>query len=393
MPGSHAVLAPSAAERWISCPASVRVVAKLPREIDSPYAAEGTAAHALGELHLRFALGDRKPADERKVATAVKRWRKDYPFVTDEIHAEMQQHVNAYVDLVLERAALHPYTQVMVEQRVASGVPGCDGTADAVLVSPVHVEIIDLKYGQGVTVEAEGNPQLRLYGVGALEKYGDLLGDVEHVYMTVFQPRLEHTLTAVIAAEDLRAWRDSLLPIAEQALGDDAPFGPSEAACRWCPASGSCPAQLAHVTERDFGTDVDQLSPEEMARALAMAPQIREWLNALEVAALRTAYSEGKPIPGYKVVLSGGKRVIDDVHTPDVTTMLTALGYTEEEFTERKLRGIVALEKLLGKQQFPIILADFVRKTEGKPSLVPESDRRRAISPDAEAVKEFSSGE
>jgi len=387
MPGSHAVLAPSAAERWISCPASVRVVAKLPREIDSPYAAEGTAAHALGEIEVRRAFGQLDDDGYRK---ALQRWRRTYAAFRDR-YDEMRGHMLAYVALVQERAAQHPYTQVMVEQRVASGIPGCDGTADVALVSPVHVEIIDLKYGQGVTVEAEGNPQLRLYGVGALEKYGDLLGDVEHVYMTVFQPRLEHTLTAVMAAEDLRAWRDSLLPIAEQALGDDAPFGPSEAACRWCPASGSCPAQLAHVTERDFGTDVDQLSPEEMARALAMAPQIREWLNALEVAALRTAYSEGKPIPGYKVVLSGGKRVIDDVHTADVTTMLTALGYTEEEFTERKLRGIVALEKLLGKQQFPIILADFVRKTEGKPSLVPESDKRRAISPDAEAVKEFSS--
>lgn len=382
MPGLHATLSPSASERWISCPASVRMGEKIPPAPDSPYAAEGTAAHALGELAALHSFGK---ITIKEYNTRRNEWRKFYD-ITSAIEAEMVEHVKGYARLLKERAAVHPNTQLLVEQRVDTGLPHCWGTSDAILVSPRHIEIVDLKYGMGIAVEAEGNSQLRLYGVGALEGYGDLLGDPEVVYMTVYQPRLNHTLTAEMPAEELRAWRDSLRPVAELALTENAPFGPSEIACRWCPASGHCPAQLEYATKLDFGSDPDLLSEAELAEALAQVPHIRDWLNALEATALRVAYSEGKSLPGYKVVLSGSRRVIDN--DEDVISVLDMLGYDRSQTANVKLKGIGELEKLLGKE-FNTVLGEWIRKTEGKPSIVAESDRRPAINPASQAGKEF----
>lgn len=384
MPGEHAVLSPSASERWISCPASVRMAEKVPEAPDSPYAAEGTAAHALGELRLRWYLhriNDRQYVDE------LTQWMIDNAQYD---YDEMVQHIGAYVALVDERRKTHPNTAVLVEQNVQTGIPQCSGTADVILVSPTHVEIIDLKYGAGVAVHAEGNSQLRLYAVGALEEYGDVLGTPTDVYMTVFQPRIGdgHADTAHMTADDLRAWRDSLRPMAQVALGDDAPFGPSDEACRWCPASGRCAAQLEWVTQRDFGDDPDVLSPEELAEALAQVPAIQQWLNALEVVALRTVYSEGKSIPGFKVVMSGGQRYVSD--PGGLRDELTALKYDEADFITEKVVGIGELEKLVGRKNFDSVLGAFIGKTTGKPSLVPETDKRASINPNDQAVKEFS---
>lgn len=357
---------------------------KVPEGPDSPYAAEGTAAHALGEIRLRQYLG-RLTDDEYR--QALQEWRVDHAAFRDN-YSEMTEHISAYVALVDERRKVHPNTAVLVEQNVQTGIPECSGTADVILVSPTHVEIIDLKYGAGVAVHADGNSQLRLYAAGALEEYGDILGTPTDVYMTVFQPRIGdgHADTAHMTADDLRAWRDSLLPVAQLALTDEAPFGPSDEACRWCPANGRCAAQLAWVTSRDFG-DPDVLSPEELAEALAQVPAIQQWLNALEIVALATAYSEGKSIPGFKVVMSGGQRYVSD--PGGLRDELTALKYDEADFITEKVVGIGELEKLVGRKNFDSVLGAFIGKTTGKPSLVSESDKRPAINPNDQAAKEF----
>lgn len=393
MPGEHARLSPSSSERWISCPASVRVADQLPRELqesESIYALEGTAAHALAEIEGRRAFG---LLDDNGYRHALAGWRRVYAQFKDS-YPEMREHVLAYVALLKERQQLYPNTQVLFEQRVDSGVPSCWGTSDAVLVSPQHVEIVDFKYGQGVPVNAIGNSQLRLYGLGALDGYGDLLGETEIVRMTVFQPRLESTSTEEMTAIELREWRADIIPIAESALGPDAPFGPSEEACRWCPASGRCPAQFEQVTKADFGTPPDTLTPNEMAAILQQIPAIRDWLNAFEETALNLVYSEGKEIPGYKVVLSGGRRSIPDENFADVCVVLTEHGYDLSQFTKLGLVGIGDLTKMLGRgkageKQFELLLGDFVKKSAGKPSLVPEDDARPAANPEIEAAKDF----
>lgn len=375
----HATLSPSAASRWIKCPASVRMEGGVPRQPDSKYAAEGTAAHALAELMGRVALLGAPMADQ------MAEWRKEYD-ITPEVEAEMEEHALAYIDLLRSRLAANPGSVLLLEQRLSAGIKDCWGTSDAVIVSPTVVESVDFKYGLGVKVEAQGNPQLRLYGVGALDTYGDLLGDVQTVRLWVHQPRLDHTDYEELAAQELREWRDSLKPVAALALTDDAPFGPGEDTCRWCPASGRCRAQMEYTTERDFGKP-DTLSEDEVAELLGRVGAIEQWCAALKDYALNRVYSEGVAIPGYKVVLSGGKRKVVD---PDAAlAALTELDFELDEVSTRKLKGIGELETLL-KDRFTEVVGPFVRKGDGSPSLVPAKDKRPAINPEAKAAEDFS---
>ena len=356
----------------------------VPQPPSSTYAEEGTAAHALGELYARHQILGQLTLAEFNAEFRV--WHKNYEHVIGDLE-EMRGHAQAYVDLLRGKLAEHPHSQLLLEQRVPTGVPSCWGTSDAVIVSPVHVEIVDLKYGMGVRVSALGNPQLRLYGVGALEAFGDILGEPEFVRVTVFQPRLDHCESEEIKVAELVEWRDSLIPIAEQALGHDAPFGPSDTACRWCPASGQCAAQLEYATALDFGVAPEMLTEYDLADALERIPAIEAWCAAVRNLALDLAYSRGKNIPGYKVVMSGGKRYVKD---PDgALAALTAMGYSLDQVTKRNIIGIGELEKLL-KGDFELAVGPFIEKSTGSPSLVTVDDRRPAIDPDNEAAKEFS---
>lgn len=379
----HATLSPSSAERWISCPASIRMSEAVPEGPESVYAREGTAAHALAELMARDQiLGNVTAAAYQK---ALKAWRKEFD-ILDEAEAEMTEHAQGYVDYLRARLEENSGSQLLLEQRLPTGIPDSWGTSDAVIVSPIFLESVDFKYGLGVRVEAVGNPQLRLYGVGALEAFGDLLGEVQEVRLTVYQPRLNHVASEELKAGDLRAWRDSILPVAESALGPDAPFGPSEEACRWCPASGHCVAQMEWATARDFGVKGEVMDEEELASALDQIPGIKAWCAAVEDYALHHAYSEGKAIPGYKIVMSGGSRSVVD---PDgAIEALRSLGFTDEQILNIKIKGIGDLEKLL-KKGFNDAVGPYVKKSAGKPSLAPEADGRDAISPEGQAAADF----
>lgn len=388
MPGKHAVLGPSSAERWIQCPASVRMAQEVGPGETSTYAEEGTCAHALGEIEASLEFGMITPAQHVR---AVNKWRAHWQRaigLTEEQEEEMAAHVATYVNLLKERMARHPGSVLLLEQRVPTGVPSCWGTADAVIVSPVHVEIVDLKYGAGVFVMVTGNPQLRLYGVGGLEAFGDILGEPDMVYITVCQPRMDNIATEEIPADELRAWRDSIVPIAELALGDDAPFGPSDEACRWCPAAGQCRAQLEWATSADFATDPFVLSNEEIGDVLARVPAIVKWCEAVQKVALDKIYSRHEDVPGWKVVRSGGRRAITD---PDAAVeALLEVGYALDDVSTRKPKGIGDLEKLLGKPKFEEVLGPYVVKGTGSPSLAPDTDSRPSINPNDEAKKEFS---
>lgn len=384
MPSEHARLSPSSAERWISCPASVTMAEQVHTpQVDSPYAAEGTTAHALAEIEASIAFG---LIDGPTYTARYDEWRATVDAPTA---AEMHRHADAYVELLGERMALYPGSQLLLEQRLNTGVPGCWGTSDAVIVSPQHVEIVDFKYGAGLAVEAEGNPQLRLYALGALDTYGDILGDTEVVRMTVHQPRMHHVLTEELTPAELRAWRTTVVaPAAVLVNSEEPPFGPSEAACRWCPVSGKCKAQLEDVFSTPFEEDPALLPPAQVGEVLAKVPAIKKWLKAFEAAALDMAYSDGQQVPGFKVVTSGGRRVINDV--PGAIEALVRYGYDPDTVAPRRVNGIGDLERLLGdKDTFDTLLGAYVVRTEGRPSLVPESDRRRPISPNTEAQQAF----
>lgn len=382
----HATLSPSSAERWLSCPASIRMTEEVAVEQEeSVYAREGTAAHALAEMYAR----DRYLEDGYATEQRILDWRAEYD-VSDEAFAEMDEHAVAYTEYLGMRMAELPHCTLLLEQRLPTGVPDSWGTSDAVIVSPVFLEIVDLKYGLGVRVEAQGNPQLRLYAVGALEAFGDLLGVVETVRCTVFQPRLDHVDSEELPAEELRAWRDNVvIPRAELALGPDAPFGPSEEACRWCPASGHCKAQMEYATQLDFGVEPEWLDEVELADALARAPFIRKWLDAVENYCLDRVYSKNQPMPGWKVVISGGKRSV--VNHEETIRILVELGFQEDQVSVRKAKGVGDLEKLVGKDKFEEVLMEpgYVRKGDGSPSLVPVDDKREAVGPETSAQEDF----
>jgi hypothetical protein len=379
---SHANLAPSAAERWISCPASVRLVADY-QEGENVYAQEGTKAHALGELEASLAFG---LITKRQYTGRLAKWALSDPHLDEPDLREMQGHVAHYVRFLAELVDQTPGSHVLVEQKVNTGIEQCYGTSDAIIVSPTIVHAVDLKYGQGVPVSAIGNPQLRLYGVGALEMFDDLLGGIETVRCTVFQPRLNSVSTEELTAAELREWRDGLKPIAKEALWSAKPhFGPSEDACRWCPAAGDCRARVEFMTAQDF-KQPDLLEADELAELLARVPDIKSWCEDVANAALRRAYSEGEHLPGWKVVLSGGRRYVTD--QDEALKLLEANGLTRDELGSWKLKGIGDLEKVLGTK-LEEALGDLVQKSEGKPALAPEDDRRPAIAPNTEAARDF----
>lgn len=400
MPDEHARLSPSAAKRWISCPASVRLAAAVPPEPDSPYAAEGTAAHALGERKAATELLDAPEAGG--LPAGLEDAARDAGWDLDEMH----EHTDTYVELLRERLSAVPHSVLMLERRVTTGLPMCWGTSDAVIVSPEHVEIVDLKYGAGVPVSAYENPQLMLYGVGALDTFGDVLGTTQRVVMTVFQPRAGdgEPSSFVMDADELRAWRDSLVPVAQEALAGSDRFGPSEDACRWCPVKGTCRARHDWSIRQDFTAQPDLLTPEELGEILHDLPGIRAWVRDVEAAALAQAHDTGTEIPGWKVVLSGGVRKVLDVDA--ALERFEAAGLAREVVTKPpvvELLGLGDLERQLKAlpkikpegatraraPKLEDVLGDLVTKTDGKPSLVPADDPRPAHDRDAAAAREF----
>jgi len=356
---------------------------------ESKYAREGTIAHELGEIEARyhFRIDDAATYARKKDQWVVMFEAEEYEAGTRE---EMERHIDRYIELIEERLGMFPHSTVLFEERVDTGVPTCWGTSDTVIVSPTHVEIIDLKYGAGVAVSAIENSQLRLYGLGALDKFGDMLGDTELVRTTVFQPRLGNTSTEEMTADEIRAWREEVArPAAWSAIGGDdkAVFAPSEEACKWCPLAGICRARMEKNTQDDFGAEPDTLTLEELGDILQRTKDIRAWTEAVENFALDAIYSRGMEIPGWKVVRSGGRRTITDA-TAAIQTLIDA-GYTAEQVTDFKPKGLGVLEKLVGKTQLPEVLGDLLAKTPGKPSLAPEGDKRESISPAGEAAKDF----
>lgn len=394
MPSAHAKLSPSASSRWLTCTASIRAIedaridGTIPPHDESSFAREGTIAHELGEIEARYHF---HIDDAATYARKKDQWVLMFEAEGLEpgSREDMERHIDRYIELIEERMGMFPNSTVMFEERVDTGVPTCWGTSDTVIVSPRHIEIIDLKYGAGVPVSAIENSQLRLYGLGSLDTFGDLLGDTEIVRTTVFQPRLGNTSTEELTADELRAWRETVaLPAAEAALDDEkGEFAPSDTACRWCPLAGICRARMEKNTQDDFGQQPDTLTPEELGDILGRTSEIRSWCAAVEDYALNALYSEGKEIPGWKVVRSGGRRQITDA-TAAIQTLIDA-GFTAEQVTEFKPKGLGVLEKLVGKTELPAVLGDLLVKTPGKPSLAPESDRRESISPGSEAAKDF----
>jgi Protein of unknown function (DUF2800) len=379
----HAPLGPSSAERWLTCPASVRVSLAAPRK-ESTYAQEGTTAHVLANITAEYAFGLRSFEDSELARTL---WLADAQAAGYDTEA-MQEHALGYVTFLQELAAAEDEPVVaFFEQLVDTGVEDCWGTADAILLGDHRLHIVDYKYGAGVRVQPADNPQLRLYGLGALNAFGDIFDETREVVLSIYQPRAGGASTVVETAFDLRTWRANVVaPAALATRNPDARFVPSAEACRWCPVAGSCRARAEWATAQDFG-DPALVSDAELADFVRVLEEIRAWTNAVEAEALDRVYTQRRDLPGLKVVMSGGKRSISDAEAAIQTLALA--GYPPEKTSRTMPKTLSDLERLVGKQHLPEVLGDLLVKSSGKPSLVDLSDPRPAVDALAAARSDF----
>jgi hypothetical protein len=265
----------------------------------------------------------------------------------------------------------------MLEQRVdfSEWVPEGFGTGDVVIVSNGTLEIIDLKFGKGVQVEAQDNSQLRLYALGAWNEF-EMLYDIETVRMTIMQPRLNHISTDEMKLTDLVEWADGYVkPRADMAASGEGEFLPGEH-CRFCKARFTCRARAKEAIEADF-KEPALLSDEEIAELLLKVDEIEKWAKDIQEYA-RTKAEQGTKFSGWKLV--EGRSVRKYSNPEQVAFRLFAEGYGEQDIYEKELKGITAMEKAIGKKRFNELVADLISKPPGKPSLVKESDKRQELN-------------
>ena len=372
MSKAHAKLSPSAADRWIHCPGSIRLTEQCPPAGSTEYADEGTAAHVLAELKVLSITN--------KVAVE----HFDRARASEYYCGEMEEATEYYADRVLEiytkAKAQDPAAELMAEQHFSleDWIPGGFGTSDAVVIGGGVIEVIDLKYGKGVKVEAEGNPQLRLYGLGAAMLFGDIY-DLNTVRMTIIQPRLDHISTEELPLQELFNWAETVVkPAAKLALGKNAPTECGDW-CRWCPARATCRTRAEkqlELAQYDFAAP-DLLQPGEIGDILRKAEELTKWAADIQAYAFEQALA-GEHYDGWKLVEGRSTRKwADDVK---VAEALQAAGFPEAALYERKLYGITAMEKIVGKKKLTEVLGDLIVKPAGKPVLVPESDKRPALN-------------
>lgn len=379
MPTKHARLSASSAFRWINCPGSVALSDQCPTPASSSYADEGTLAHAIGELKLRYVNDE---ISKRQLNAKMK------PLLQNEYYCgEMEEATGYYADAVIEALeAAGEDAELMIEQQFSLDrwVPEGFGTSDAVVIGGGVIQVIDLKYGKGIKVDARNNPQLRLYGLGAANLF-DSLYDFDTVRMTIIQPRLDHISTEELPLSELLAWaEDEVKPRAQMAM-DGTDYTAVGDWCRFCPAKAVCRKRAEYnlsIAKDDFRKP-PLLSDEEIGEVLRRADEVQRWAADVSAYALDQALA-GKQYDGWKLVEGRSvRKYADDLK---VAETLKAAGYDEAMLYERKLYGISAMEKIVGKKKLTETLGDLIVKPAGKPVLVPESDKREAINT-AEAAK------
>lgn len=383
---AHALLSASGASRWLNCTPSARIEERFTREESSIYAEEGTLAHEFGDVNLRFLNGE---ISKRVLNAELKKLRKHERY-TD----EMEMQVDKYVTLIWEEfqsaKKVTPDAQLLIEERsdFSHLVEQGYGTNDACIISDDTLIVGDLKYGKGVQVFAENNPQLRLYASGALRAF-EMLYDIEKVRMIIVQPRLNHVSIEEISAEELRKWgQREVKPKAQKAwLGK----GKQQAGdwCKWCKAKPMCATLAAKnikLAQHEF-RDPHLLTEEQLLDVFKQQPMLVDWVKAVHDYILNKA-KEGKQWPGYKLVEGRSVRRWKD--ETEVLDILYSEGFEKEDVLTEKIKGITAIEKLVGKQNFTTLLGPQIIKPAGAPTLVPETDKRPAITGISAAIEDFS---
>lgn len=363
MPDKHAFLSPSSSERWFNCTRSAWLCEQFP-DLGSVFAAEGTEAHRLCEflLHDMLSMPDTDP-------------RPGMTYYTQ----EMEEAAQGYVQFIREKLegwkAKGALPTVFVEQRVdlRAFIPESMGTSDCVIIADDEIEIIDFKYGM-YRVPAS-SLQLRIYALGACELFRNLY-ELSRVRMTIYQPRLNAVDEASMDIGELYSWAETeLKPRAELAFAGKGNYSVGEW-CRNCRARRTCRELAAHqleIAKYEF-TEPPLLSDEEIADVLSRVDDLVSWATGVKEYALQAAL-DGRRFAGWKLV--EGKSVRKFTDDACVAARVEAAGIDPYE---KKMLGLTALEKKLGRKDFQNLLADLVVRSQGKPVLVPVSDKRAEIN-------------
>ena len=371
--GNHAILSASSSHRWLHCLPSARLELEF-ENTNGEAAKEGTAAHALSEHKLKKALRIRS-----------KRPTSEYD------SDEMEECTDAYVDFIMEQVELARKSCtdpiVLIEQRLdfSCYVPDGFGTGDCVIISDDRLHIVDFKYGMGVLVDAEDNPQMKLYALGALEIY-DSLYDIKEISMTIFQPRRENVSTWTVPVEELKAWaEEELKPKAAKAYQGEGEYMPGPW-CTFCRASTRCRARADEnlkLAQMEFKMP-PLLTDSEIEEVLTILPDLTKWANEITAYATDAAVNHGKEWHGFKVVEGRSVRKYKDENA--VAEKAVISGY--KDMYRKSLIPMTEMQKLMGKTKFEEILGNLIYKPPGKPTLVPNSDKRPAMNV-ADAKNEF----
>ena len=365
-PITHSVLGASAAERWIHCPPSARLTAGMQDE-ETSFAAEGTAAHALCEWKVRKALkmrAGRRPASD---------------YWTDEMEECTDDYREYIMDLVGQAKQICKDPVTLIEQHLdfSCWVPDGYGTGDFLLVADGTLNVVDFKFGRGVIVYADHNPQMMLYALGAMELF-DMLYDIQTVTMTIFQPRLSNVSVWSISADELYRWaEEELKPKAEMAAKGEGEYTPGSW-CRFCKARNQCRARAESFLElarMEFRPPA-LLSDEEIAEVMGQADELSRWASDVMAYATVAAIEDGRHFDGYKIVEGRSNRKFTD--TAAVEKAAKEAGYTD--IYNKTLITLTAFEKLMGKEVFQKVLGAYVEKPKGKLTLVPVSDKRPEVT-------------
>lgn len=376
MPSEHAKLSASGSSRWINCPPSVRLEEQFENKT-SIYAEEGTLAHELAELKLRLEL---KEITKRTYTLRFNKATKDNLLYSK----DMDDYVDIYKEICMEKYINSKETTTdsiaVVEQRLdfSNFVPDGFGTGDFIVIADGTLEICDLKYGKGVPVSAENNSQMRLYALGAINKFS-FLYDIEKVRMTIIQPRLNNISSDEISVNDLLKWAEEVVKhSAELAIKGEGEFK-TGGHCKFCKARSVCRARAdenLELAKFEFKKS-DTLSNDEISEILEKVDSLVKWASDVKEYALDKAL-EGQEFKGYKLVEGRSQRKWKDEKA--VAKILTDRGFLENIIWTKKLTTISNIERAIGKKETERLFKDLIDKPIGKPTLVPLSDKREVYN-------------
>lgn len=384
---AHALLSASGASRWLNCTPSARLEEEFGKDETSAYAAEGTLAHEFAELIIRHTV-----LKELSQADFEARY---YELLENDLYTEdMLDYVYQYVDYVKDELAASSIDTkdaiLIIEEKVdlRQWIPESFGSCDAIIIADGTMKVMDLKYGKGVPVSAIGNKQLMLYALGAYDKYS-IMYDIVNIDLHIVQPRINNINSWSVDAEELLKWAENtVIPAAKLAFDGKGQLKVGDW-CKFCKVKARCRELYKaniELAKYDFASPQDLLTDEEIADIIDKAPRLVEWANAVLAYATEEAVENGKVWPGHKLV--AGRSTRKFTNEIDVANTLIGNGFERDTIFDTKLKSLTALERVTGKKAFEALLGPYVVKSEGKPTLVPISDKRPALGSE-DAVNDF----